>query len=151
MMPISNPLSLIHIKTKKPSYLPFPKEGDTTLGAEIKRRRLALEWTQEDTAKYFGILKDSCQKWEWNQVVPDIGNRKKVIEFLGFNYWDDGSFSLGNMVLLYRIEHGLTRRELAHQIGISDSSIGRIEKKICVVSKIIKGKVSKYINLQTDF
>jgi len=48
--------------------LPLPDINDKSLGAELKRRRLALEWTQETTAKYFGVLKDSYQKWEWNGI-----------------------------------------------------------------------------------
>ncbi len=70
LLPICN----ISLRVEKPSLLPLPDENDKSLGAELKRRRLALEWTQEDTAKHFGVLKDSYQKWEWNQVVPNIKN-----------------------------------------------------------------------------
>ncbi|MDB4181027.1 helix-turn-helix domain-containing protein, partial [Flavobacteriaceae bacterium] len=122
-------------------YLPFPDKDNKTLGAELKRRRLALEWTQEDTAKYFGILKDSYQNWEWNDYVPHIRNRKKVVEFLGFNYWDDGSNSLSNMVLLYRIEHKLTMSELALKINASTRTIERIEN----IEENISNTMSHYV------
>ncbi len=108
-MPICN----ISLTAEKPSLLPLPDENDKSLGAELKRRRLALEWTQEATAKHFGVLKDSYQKWEWNQITPRIENRKVVVVFLGFNYWNDGTYSLANNVLLFRIETGLPKSELA--------------------------------------
>ena len=128
--------------------MPFPDEDDISLGASLKRRRLALEFTQGDTAQHFGILKDSYQKWEWNENVPEISLRKEVVIFLGFNHWNDGSGSLANKVLLYRIEHGLTRMELGKLIGVSDSSIERIEKRRCSVSKKMKVRIIEYIENQ---
>ncbi|MDO5970882.1 hypothetical protein Q4Q35_13800 [Flavivirga aquimarina] len=50
---------------------------DKSLGAELKRKRLDLEWSQYDIAKYFGVLKDSYQNWEWNHYLTHIKNRKK--------------------------------------------------------------------------
>ena len=129
----------------KPCYKPFPDESDTSLGAALKRKRLELEWTQQDTADYFGILKDSYQKWEWNQNIPDIKKRKTVIKFLGFNYWDDGTNTLSNRVKLYRIEYGLYRNDLAKQIGVSDSTIERIEKNRVLVSDELLKLIEKYI------
>ena len=98
-----------------------------SLGTEWKRRRLDLDWTQQQTAKYFGVLKDSYQKWEWNQITPHIRNRKKVIEFLEHNIWDDGSNSLANRCLFYRIEKGITRAEMSLYIDISEETIRRLE------------------------
>lgn len=136
------PICNISLKAEKPSLLPLPNENDKSLGAELKRQRLALEWTQEATAKYFGVLKDSCQKWEWNQIVPHIRNRKKVVDLLGFNYWDDGTNSLANNVLLFRIENGLIKSELAKKIRVSTTTIERIENSNDNVSK----KMKDYIN-----
>ncbi len=144
-MPICN----IELKAEKPSLLPLPAENDHSLGAELKRRRLALEWTQEATAKHFGVLKDSYQKWEWNQVVPHIRNRKNVILFLGFNYWDDGTESLSNKVLLYRIEHELSMNQLAQKINVSTRTIERIENMEKNVSFKMKEKVSSVLNMNT--
>ncbi|WP_430408775.1 helix-turn-helix transcriptional regulator [Kordia sp.] len=123
--------------------MPLPDENDKSLGAELKRRRLALEWTQQETANHFGVLKDSYQNWEWNQYIPHIRNRKKVVEFLGYNYWDDGSDSLANKCLLYRIEHGLTISELADLIGVSCGIIKRMENAEENVSLEIESLFSK--------
>ena len=140
-MPICN----IKLISKKPSYLPFPDENDQSLGADLKRRRLTLEWTQEDTAKHFEIIKDSYQKWEWNHITPDIKKRKKVVEFLGFNHWDEGHNSLANRVLLFRIENQLYRTELAKLIQVSDSTVERVEKNRSCISLEIQERFEVYI------
>jgi len=132
-MPICN----IHLKADKPNQLPLPDENDKSLGAELKRRRLALEWTQQRCARHFGIIKDSYQKWEWNRNVPDIKKRKLVNAFLKFNFWDDQSCSLSNRVLLHRIEYSLYRMDFAKICNVSESTIERIEKNNELVSEYI--------------
>ena len=104
-----------------------------------------LGWTQQKCANYFYVRKASYQKWEWNKVIPDISKRKKVIEFLDFNFWNDKSNSLANKTLLYRIEHQLYRYELAKLIGISDRSIERLEKGELFVSIEIQETIKKFI------
>jgi DNA-binding XRE family transcriptional regulator len=139
------PICNIRLKAEKPSIQPLPDENDKSLGAELKRRRLALQWTQQDTSKYFGVVKDSYQKWEWNQITPHMTNRKKVIEFLGCNFWNDGTNSLSNRVLQFRIENELYRIELGKLIGVSDSTIERVEKRHPHISSKIKDKIEQFI------
>jgi len=141
MLPICN----VRIKVKKPEYRPFPEESDKSLGACLKRKRLELGWTQKECANHFGVLKDSYQKWEWNQIIPHIRNRKKVVEFLSCNFWDDGTQSLSNQCLLYRIERGIVRKELAEQIDVSEMTIDRIENCENNVSKEIQSKLEKLL------
>ena len=141
----SLPICNIKIKTDKPCYLPFPAKDDTTLGAKLKRQRLTLEWTQKDTAKHFGVLKDSYQKWEWNQGIPHIKNRKRVVEFLNYNYWDDGSNSLANRCLLFRIEKGIIRSELAKLIGISEMTMDKVEDNKRNISQETIKKIKKIL------
>jgi len=112
-----------------------------SLGAELKRRRLALEWTQRRCSKYFDVRKDSYQRWEWNQRIPTIEKRKKINEFLEFNFWDDKTGSLANRVVLYRIEHGITRAELGLISNVSDSSVERLEKGQGTISTSILFKI----------
>lgn len=119
------------------------------LGAELKRKRLDLGWTQQQTADHFGIVKDSYQGWEWNKRIPHIKYRKMVNELLGYNFWDDGSNSLANRCLLYRIEKGISREQLGKLLNISEMTIDRIENKnlniseknVYVVKRLVKSEV----------
>jgi transcriptional regulator with XRE-family HTH domain len=128
--------------------LALPNENDKSLGAELKRRRLALKWTQQETASHFEVLKDSYQNWEWNKYIPHIRNRKKVIEFLGYNYWDDGTDSLSNRCLLYRVEYGLTMSEFASRMNVSTRSIERIEDMGKNVSSEMEEVVNSFLCLR---
>ncbi len=76
----------VRMQAKKPEYRPFPYESDKSLLACLKRLRLELEWTQRDNANHFGVLKDSYQKWEWNQITPVVYRQKMICEFLEFNF-----------------------------------------------------------------
>jgi len=141
------PICNIILKAVKPSYNPYPPKEDTSIGAELKRKRLDLECSQQETSQYFEVLKDSYQKWEWNQITPHIKNRKKVNEFLGFNFWDDSSGSLANRCLLYRIEEGIVRRELAERIGVSEMTMNRVENNKLNISKLTIIKVKIFLQL----
>jgi transcriptional regulator with XRE-family HTH domain len=140
------PICNILLCANKPNRLPFPNPKDKSLGAELKRKRLALEWSQNETANYFGIIKDSYQKWEWNQITPHIRNRKKVVEFLGYNFWDDGTNSIANRCLLYRIKKGIVRKELAKLIGISEMTMDRVENNKLDISQETIEKTKNSLN-----
>ena len=144
MLPICN----VKLKAQKPCRLPLPPKEDTSLGAELKRRRLTLGWSQQETANYFNVLKDSYQKWEWNQITPHIKNRKKVVEFLDYNYWDNGSDSLANRCLLFRIEHGITRAKLASRISISEATMDTIENNKIAISNETIVKVEAVLQIE---
>ncbi|QMU65262.1 MAG: helix-turn-helix domain-containing protein [Flavobacteriaceae bacterium] len=145
MTPICN----IRLCAEKPHRLPLPDPQDMSLGAELKRERLKREWSQKDTAKYFGVLKDSYQNWEWNKYIPHVKYRKKVVEFLGYNYWEDGTNSLSNKCLLYRIEYGLTMNELALQINVSTRTIERIENMEKNISSEMKNRIMNLLYNKT--
>ncbi|NVK52517.1 MAG: helix-turn-helix transcriptional regulator [Flavobacteriaceae bacterium] len=143
------PICNITLRVSRPSYKPYPKKEDVRLGAELKRKRLDLGWTQQQTADHFGIVKDSYQGWEWNKRIPHIKYRKMVNELLGYNFWDDGSNSLANRCLLYRIEKGISREQLGKLLNISEMTIDRIENKnlniseknVYVVKRLVKSEV----------
>ena len=117
----------IQISANKPDYRPYPESSDNSLGAALKRKRLDLGFTQQEVADLLGIRKDSYQKHERNIYLPHITRRNEINEFLGYNYWNDGTSSLKNRLLCYRISHRLTMSKLAEMTGISCSTIERIE------------------------
>ena len=117
----------IQISANKPDYRPYPESSDNSLGAALKRKRLDLGFTQQEVADLLGIRKDSYQKHERNIYLPHITRRNEINEFLGYNYWNDGTSSLKNRLLCYRISHRLTMSKLAELTGISCSTIERIE------------------------
>ena len=64
-----------------------------------------------------------------------------INDFLGYNYWDDGTQSLNNRLLAFRIDNGLSQTEIAKIIGVSPRTIERVEKN----EKHISDKILKLI------
>ena len=124
----------------------YPTEDDRSLGAELKRTRLKKGWTQEKTAKHLGFLHPNYLRFERNIHLPDIQKRKRINEFLQFNFWDDGTQSLSNRLLLYRIEHKLTAKECGALIGVSRNTIKRIELEKKASTQMFE-KIDEYLNL----
>jgi DNA-binding XRE family transcriptional regulator len=124
---VSFPLCDIKLTTKKPLPRVYPSKEDASLGAYLKRKRLNKGWTRLRASTHLEVSEDTYRNWEWNWCTPELRHMKKVIDFLGFNFWDDGTNSLSNRRLLYRIDHNLTQQELANLIDIGKTTIGRIE------------------------
>ncbi len=76
--------------------------------------------------------------YEVNEFEPRVEIKKKIIDFLGFNFWDDGSQSLRNQLEVYMIKHGLGFSQLSKNLGI--------DKR--VLYRLVSGKEISTINLQ---
>jgi transcriptional regulator with XRE-family HTH domain len=142
------PICNLRLRAQKPNRKPYPEPRDQSLGAALKRRRLDLDWTQQEVAKALGVAgKDSYLDYEHNLHIPHISFRKKVVEFLGFNWWDDHSESLKNRRILYRIEHGIGMLEMARRIGINDGVLERVnvQKQVSLEKQNI---ISDFLNTQ---
>ncbi|WP_027879232.1 helix-turn-helix transcriptional regulator [Mesoflavibacter zeaxanthinifaciens] len=131
---VATPIWNVSLITQKPIEN-YPKEHETSLGAALKRTRLKKGLTQEHVANNLQLLLQNYSRFEKNIHIPSIKKRKKINEFLGYNFWDDGTETLSNIVLLYRIENQLSAKEFGKIIGVSRNTIKRIELKNNVSEK----------------
>ena len=151
----SNPLGLfptcnIALTVKKPFQKSYPLPKDKSLGAYLKRKRLDLKLTRLACSRLFKVSLDTYRNWEWNWFTPNLNQKKKINNFLGFNYWDDKSNSLSNRCLIYRIEYGLTQSKLAELIKVNSKTVIRMENnKIKISNESIK-KFEKLLNFNTE-
>jgi DNA-binding XRE family transcriptional regulator len=120
---VSFPLCDIKLTTKKPLPRVYPSKEDASLGAHLKRKRLTKGWTRLRASTQLEVSEDTYRNWEWNWYTPELRHMKKVIDFLGFNFWDDGTNSLSKKCLLYRIEHNVTQQELSNLIYFGKTTI----------------------------
>jgi transcriptional regulator with XRE-family HTH domain len=130
------PICNVTLNTHKPIDRGLPSESDKSLGACLKRIRLGLGLSQEQFARKLKVLTTNYIKFERNLHIPTIKKRKKINEILGYNFWDDGSSSLGNQLLLYRIEEGITAKECGVRIGVSRNTIKRLETEVYISNKM---------------
>jgi DNA-binding transcriptional regulator YiaG len=75
-----------------PNSLHFRQSRDypanpKTLGEHIRKRRIDLHMsmTQLANALELGVSKAAIEKWENNQNCPTKENRRRIVEFLGFD------------------------------------------------------------------
>ena len=139
MLPIWN----VALQTDKPLQ-GYPESSDTSLGAALKRPRLKKGWTIDKTANFLQLIPSNYSRLERNGHIPDVPKRRKINEFLQFNYWDDNTNDLSNRLLLYRIDEEINATVCGERMGISRNTIKRKETKIRVSKSMIE-KVDKYL------
>jgi transcriptional regulator with XRE-family HTH domain len=66
---------------KSEELLPEP----TTLGEQIRQRRLKLKLTLKEAAKLLGTNECSIMNWEKGRTVPKVYRLPAIIRFLGYN------------------------------------------------------------------
>lgn len=143
---VALPICNLQLTVTKPNNRDFPHEQDPSLGAVLKRARLKLKLTQHEAADFMGIKRNRYRYYEGNIHCPEVPDRKRIIDFLGYNFWDDGTNSLSNQLLSYRINKGINATMCGERIGISRNTVKRIETGV-KVSKMMILKVESFLNL----
>ena len=132
-MPICN----IKLKAKKPNRKPYPK-ALITYGDHLRKKRLDLDLTQPQVAKLINVTTDSITNWELNRNTPDLNQIPKIISFLGYS-----PDIIENPIKKYRIEKGISQKELARILEIDPTTLSRIEKGNERISQVVKLKLSR--------
>ena len=65
--------------------------------------------------------------WEINRTSPQLRLIPKIIAFLGFVPYDTQSGSLAKRIVTCRRAMGLNQKELARQLGVDPSTLGKWE------------------------
>ncbi len=73
-------------------------------------------------AHLLGCTEQTIRFWEQDKCRPRSQQMAKLIEFLGYDPLPEVS-TLGQRLLRYRQQHGLTQRGLARKLKVDPSSI----------------------------
>ena len=91
------PLYERSIRIARDKYLPshnrgiqIPKEP-TTVGGHLRRRRLQLKIFQPKAARRLGVSTVSLSRWECDKVFPTAPHHAQIVEYLGFNPFNNGA------------------------------------------------------------
>jgi DNA-binding transcriptional regulator YiaG len=109
--------------TEKKGYPATPK----TLGEEIRKRRLDLNFRQIDVAKIIGYDEMTVVNWEKGYASPRINHRPKVVEFLRFNPLQKCD-TLARQIVSPRKVLGITQKKFARQLGVDPSTVAKWER-----------------------
>ena len=83
--------------------------------------------------------------WETNRTCPQLRLTASIVVFLGYSPHYPQSDSLGKRILAHRRFLGLGQRELAHRLGIDQSTLGRWERGISSPSKSLLERLNVFL------
>jgi transcriptional regulator with XRE-family HTH domain len=87
------------------------------LGEMIRKRRLDLGLRQIDAAKMIGCDEMSVVNWEKGHRSPRVNQMAGVVNFLGFNPFQNGD-TMAHRLVNHRKALGITQKEFAGQLGV---------------------------------
>jgi DNA-binding XRE family transcriptional regulator len=87
-----------------------------------------LGWTQERTAKWFGVTESTIWNWESGGITPSHLFRTAVRVFLGETSRQD---SLPEQLRGLRWRRGMTQHDLASMLGVNPSTVEDWETGRC--------------------
>jgi len=111
------------LKSKKPNKKPYPKEL-ITYGDHLRKKRLDLNLSQPQVAKIINVTTDCITNWELNRHNPELSYIPKIISFLEYTPAINE-----NPIKKYRMEKGLTQKELAKILEIDPRTLSRTERE----------------------
>ncbi|MEX0812319.1 MAG: helix-turn-helix transcriptional regulator [Chitinophagales bacterium] len=134
---VAYPILKKTLKALKPKPVAYPTKI-TTIGDHIRKKRLDLGLYQKDVAQIIGVTTDTITFWEKGRSKPTIKQMPKIITFLGYNPCIKKAKTIGEKLYQYRIENGVTVKELIKLIKIDRQTILKIEGNDYVSKKISK-------------
>ena len=99
----------------------------TTIGEHILKRRCELELFQKNTAKRFNVSISTLIGWEKGYSNPGIRHYPVILSFLEYDPFPEPK-TLGERIVSWRRWHGLSRKQLARQLGIDEAALAKREK-----------------------
>lgn len=100
-----------------------------TLGDHIKKRRFELKRTQIEISRILGVSECTITNWEKNYTQPRLHLMPRVIDFLGYApSTNKEPQTLGERLVKYRKNHGMSQKELARRIQIDPATLSRLER-----------------------
>ncbi len=84
--------------------------------------------------------------WEKHYTEPQLCLLPKIIEFLGYDpRTKHKSKSIGEQIIQYRRENGLSKRKMARILGIDPSTLGRWERDEYLPEGKLKIRVAPFL------
>jgi transcriptional regulator with XRE-family HTH domain len=123
---VALPFCHVHLMAQKPQKWQL-LDPPRTIGDHIRKRRLQLEWGIMQLALLLKVTTDTVYNWEHNRSGPSIRFMPALVQFLGYDPADSTVTTLGEKIKKYRIEHGLSQKRLAIQMGMDSLTVRRLE------------------------
>ena len=130
------------LRASKPLPRSYP-QALVTIGDHLRKRRLDLGLLQREVAERIGADPCSVTNRELNRTKPALWLLPAIVRFLGYAPWAAGA-SVGERLLAYRRERGLSQSALAQLIDVDPGTLRRWERGLRVPT-------SRYARLAQGF
>jgi len=134
------PFCHLSLKAHRPLPPAYPKSLKT-FGDHLRKRRLDLKLFQKDVAQRLGVDETTIHNWETGHTTLSLPIIPRLIAFLGYIPFETLAKSLCEKIVIYRRILGLSQKELARQLGIDPSTLGRWEREKGQPSKQLSSKL----------
>ncbi|MGF7076238.1 helix-turn-helix domain-containing protein [Mucilaginibacter sp. 3215] len=113
--------------TKRPNIAHYV-EHPTTLGEHIRKKRMQNGLLQKDVAKLLDVSENCVTYWENGRNTPQIHFYPRIIEFLGYYPFSHEAETLAGKLLQIRQCKGLTFKQCAALLSVSEDATMRWER-----------------------
>lgn len=120
------PFCGLRLRGLKPVDRAYPTEL-RTLGDPVRKRLLDLGLLQREVALRIGVDKTTVYNWKAGRSASSLKAIAEEIRFLRYDLTETGS-KFGEQLRATRRRRGLSRREVAEQLGVDPSAIPDLEK-----------------------
>ncbi|MBI2618779.1 MAG: transcriptional regulator [Ignavibacteriales bacterium] len=87
-----------------------------------------MKFLQKDVARVIGVDETTVYNWERGYTSPTLRYVPRILDFLGYDPAPAEPRTLGEKLLKYRKDRGITQKELARRIGIDPTTLSRLER-----------------------
>ncbi len=101
----------------------------TTLGEHIRKCRLDRGELQREAASHIGVSPFTLMNWELGHRQPRLEHRPSIDTYLGYCLVEPAT-RLGERLARWRRANGVSRKALATELGLDDSTLWRLETGI---------------------
>lgn len=139
------PFCKISIDAKKPNNSAYP-ETIQTLGDHLRKRRLDLGLLQSHVANLLSVSEATVCNWENNLAEPSLPHLPKIYQFLGYVPGKKQTTTLGEKIIEYRKQRGLSQEQLARELEIDPGTLLEVEKERREPTRKVREKIKRFID-----
>ncbi|MEX8518768.1 MAG: helix-turn-helix domain-containing protein [Leptothrix sp. (in: b-proteobacteria)] len=99
----------------------------STIGEHLYACRSGRKLRQKEVAATIGVSVATIAHWEKDRAVPSVGAMPAIVRFLGYDPTPE-AMTLSDRMRSYRLQKGLSIREVALQMGVSEDTWGAWER-----------------------
>jgi transcriptional regulator with XRE-family HTH domain len=108
--------------------MPYPRHPQT-IGEHILKRRCEQELFQKDVGRQIGVSARTIMNWEKSKAEPGVQYYPAIFAFLGYDPFPEPK-TLGEKVIAWRRQNGVTRKSLAQRLGIDEAALAKREMSL---------------------